>query len=145
MIKGRNFQDHKNRVSNHHYHTLDKDGCQVIGNYDLERGREWFEMTRVDSRHIEIQSNLIIPRSGTPKEREILPTSSSTMESIRVVYCGVWRKKGRSSSERMGGDPITTKPSILKVDEDVKGILEAASFSPFFVNSWGLMRKSHTK
>eukprot|EP01018_Ginkgo_biloba_P031260 Gb_18254 [translate_table: standard] len=80
------------------------------------------------------QFELIIPRSGALKVRESagLPPSSSPVEVIPDVHCGVWRKRGKISSERMGGDPITTEPSVLKVDEEVRGILEGAGLLSFF-------------
>eukprot|EP01018_Ginkgo_biloba_P035903 Gb_13765 [translate_table: standard] len=114
-VEGRNCQGHRDRIRNHHFYTLGKGGRQVMGNYDLERWRELSKVTGASLRHAMNHFDLIIPRSGVPKvrEREGLPPSSSHVEDICTVHCGVWRKKGRISSERMGGDPITTEPLTI--------------------------------
>eukprot|EP01018_Ginkgo_biloba_P005924 Gb_25597 [translate_table: standard] len=115
MIKGRSCQGHRNRVSNHHYYTLDKGGRQVIGNYDLERGREWYEVTGADSRHAKIQFDFISPRSGVQKERAGFLTRSSPVEAIHAVHCGVWRKKEKCSGGPLqGGFSMLSGTPVLK-------------------------------
>jgi len=37
----------------------------------------------------------------------------------------------------MGGDPVTTEPTVLKVNEDVRGILENVGMLSFFQNFLG--------
>eukprot|EP01018_Ginkgo_biloba_P015036 Gb_26367 [translate_table: standard] len=137
LIKGKSCQGHRNGVTNHHYYTLDKGGCQVINNYDLERGREWVEALGAGSWHVEVQSDLFRPRSGVQQGRAGSPSSSSSVIAIRAVYREVWSKKGRFLSKKMGGDPVTTEPSVLKVEQDVRGILEGAGLLSFLCKFTG--------
>eukprot|EP01018_Ginkgo_biloba_P033438 Gb_00181 [translate_table: standard] len=41
-----------------------------------------------------------------------------------VVLCECWNREREALSVNMGGDPVTTEPTVLKVDEDVISILE---------------------
>eukprot|EP01018_Ginkgo_biloba_P012407 Gb_17604 [translate_table: standard] len=64
--------------------------------------------------------NLMIQSSGMLEVRERVDLSviSFSMKVICIVLYVVWRKKDKFLSERMGGNPITMEPSVLKVDEE---------------------------
>eukprot|EP01018_Ginkgo_biloba_P022712 Gb_36500 [translate_table: standard] len=56
-----------------------------------------------------------------------------------AVLCGRWKREREALSVNMGGDPVTTEPTVLKVDEDVRSILEDAGLLAFFRNFFGFM------
>eukprot|EP01018_Ginkgo_biloba_P018070 Gb_20417 [translate_table: standard] len=93
LVEGRSCQGHRERVSILNFYTLGKGGRQVIGNHDLERWREWSEVTGVDLRSAMNHFNITIQSRGA-------------------------LEKDKISSERMGGDLVTMEPSVLKVDKE---------------------------
>eukprot|EP01018_Ginkgo_biloba_P016428 Gb_28058 [translate_table: standard] len=135
-VEGRSCEGQRVRTRKLHSFTRGKGGRQGFGNHDLERWRECSEVTGVDVRSVENHFKLMIQSSDASKVREREGFSLfSPVKVFCAVLCAVWTRKYRSSSEEslMGGDPVTTEPSVLKVDEEVRGILEGADLLDFTI------------
>eukprot|EP01018_Ginkgo_biloba_P021014 Gb_37073 [translate_table: standard] len=66
--------------------------------------------------------------------REAIPLLRPQKDVIFIALRAVLARRGRRDSRRriMGGDPVTTKPIVLKVDEEVRDILDRAGLLSFF-------------
>eukprot|EP01018_Ginkgo_biloba_P020672 Gb_03668 [translate_table: standard] len=102
-------------------------------------GREWGSSIKNNLQNAGFHSAFSIYRSE--RHWKLLAVNLNFLFAVAwcAVPCDCWNRKREALIVNMGGDPVTTEPTILKVDEDVRSILEDFSINEgLIVEVYGL-------